>query len=246
MAGTLAIPGGPVNYSAFFPHAWLNGSFTFITLLTYGLAFSGLSKFRKDLHSGFSGVRPKMGFLESLFLVRKEIIQHSKFGNCSAQRSRKTAHFLVFYGFVLLLFVTTYAIVAAITGHYPLQPAHPFKILGNVAALMLALGLGIMIFNRLFNKNNAGNSNYSDWLLLISFFLLTISGIVVQLARFQNWGVAYQLYFFHLVCVWFVIIYLPYTKFAHVVYRVLALGFAYSIERESPDVKNRNSDSNKS
>ena len=28
LAGTLTIPDGPVNYSTFFPHAWLNSSFT--------------------------------------------------------------------------------------------------------------------------------------------------------------------------------------------------------------------------
>ena len=43
LAGTLEIPDGPVNYSKFFPHAWLNGSFTLLTFLSYGMALVGFS-----------------------------------------------------------------------------------------------------------------------------------------------------------------------------------------------------------
>lgn len=231
LAGTLTIPEGPVNYSAFFPHAWLNGSFTFITLLTYGVASIGFVKFWNDLKAAFPGSNPQVGFWKSLWQVKGELLLHSKFGECTAQRSRKVAHLLVFYGFVLLLLVTAYAIVAAVTHNYPLTLFNPFKVLGNVAALMLTIGLSIMIINRLTDPGTYGNSNYSDWLLLLSFLLLTISGIVVQFARLQDWGSAYYLYFFHLVCVWFVIIYLPGSKFVHLIYRTLALAFANSIGR---------------
>ncbi|MBE0646736.1 MAG: quinone-interacting membrane-bound oxidoreductase complex subunit QmoC [Bacteroidales bacterium] len=231
LAGTFAIPEGEVNYAAFFPHAWLNSSFTLITLLAYGMAAVGFVRFWNDLKAAFPERKPTIGFWRSLWQVKGDMLLHNRFGECTAQRSRKVAHLLVFYGFVLLLLVTAYAIVAAITHNYPLTRFNPFKIVGNIAALMLTIGLCIMLINRLKKSDIYGNSNYSDWLLLISMFLLTISGIVVQTARFLDWGWAYYLYFFHLVCVWFVIIYLPYTKFAHMVYRVLALTFANSIGR---------------
>lgn len=231
LAGTFSIPDGPVNYSAFFPHGWLNSSFTLITLLSYGLALRGLIRFRKDMKRNFPEFTMKHGFFKCFMQSLRSIMSHSKFGDCSSQRARRVAHFLVFYGFVLLLFVTAYAIVAAITHNYPLGLFNPFKIAGNFAGLMLIAGLGMMIFNRLFNKKNFGNSNYSDWLLLVSLFLLTISGAVVEAARFLDWGSAYHLYFFHLVCVWFVIIYLPYTKFGHLLYRTLAMMFATSVGR---------------
>ncbi len=231
LAGTFTIPEGPVNYSAFFPHGWLNSSFTLITFLSYGLAATGLFRFWKDMKKNFPDFSLEKGFFNCFRQSLGSIMTHSKFGECSSQKPRKIAHFLVFYGFILLLFVTAYAIVAAITHNYPLGLYNPFKIAGNIAGLMLLTGLGLMIFNRLFNKKNFGNSNYSDWLLLISILLLTISGIVVEVARFQNWSSAYHLYFFHLVCVWFVIIYLPYTKFGHLIYRTLAMMFARSIGR---------------
>jgi quinone-modifying oxidoreductase, subunit QmoC len=131
----------------------------------------------------------------------------------------------------LLLLVTLYAIYAAVSGRYPLSPVNVFKILGNVASLMLLGGLGIMIFNRLARREGTERSSYSDWLFLVAMFLLTLSGVLVQLARFGDWSVAYHLYFFHLVCVWFVIIYLPYTKFGHLVYRTVAMTYALAVNR---------------
>ena len=232
LAGTLKIPPGPVNYAKFFPHAWLNSSFSLITLLFYGFATRGVIQFYHDLKAQFPGVKPKKNFWKSLFLLRKEVLLHTKFGECNSQRSKRIAHSLIFYGFILLLFVTLYAIIAAITHNYPLKITNPFKIIGNVASAMLLVGLGIFIFGRLFNKKVVGNSNYSDWLLLVSFLLLTVSGIVVQFARFGNWDLAYHFYFFHLVCVWFVIIYLPFTKFAHMIFRLVAISFAESIGRK--------------
>ena len=145
---------------------------------------------------------------------------------------------LVIFGFGLLLLVTLYAIVATFTGDYPMSFRNPFKIAGNVASLMIYTGLGIMIHQRLFNRRVFGKTGYPDWLLLVSIFLLTLSGTLVEWARFGNWtihgdnAIAYYLYFFHLVAVWFVIIFLPYTKLGHMVYRTTALLYARSTGRK--------------
>ena len=162
----------------------------------------------------------------------RELMFHKNFDSCSTSKTRKWSHVLVFYGFVLLLLVTAYAIVAAITHNYPLGPTNPFKILGNVAALMLIVGCSSMILQRLFNKKKAGSSTYHDWIFLIVLLVLTISGVLLQSARFNNWtSIAYHLYLFHLVLVWFVIIYLPYTKFGHILYRTMAMVFSKSVQR---------------
>ena len=232
LAGTFSIPEGPVNYSHFFPHAWLNGSFTIITFLAYGLAFSGLRRFWNDLKAANPETKPAKGFIPSLFNLGKQILTHTYFSSCETNKSRRWAHILVFYGFIFLLLVTAFAIYATITHEYPLTITNPFKILGNVAAMMLIAGLVIMMINRFMNRDKAGIGNYSDWLFLIAMFSLTLSGVIVELARFQNWSIAYHLYFFHLVNVWFVIIYLPYTKFGHLLYRSIAMSFAGSIGRK--------------
>jgi quinone-modifying oxidoreductase subunit QmoC len=230
LAGTFRIPEGPVNYSEFFPHVWLNATFSAITLLFYLLAALGIGSFWRDMKRLTPPVENR-GRRIPLFRVMGEVISHSNFSKCGSPQARKLAHMLVFFGFGLLILVTLYAIRASVTEHYPLRFMDPFKIAGNLASLMIFAGIGIMIYQRLVNRRVFGKSGYTDWLLLIAIALLTFSGTMVEWARFGNWGCAYHLYFFHLVAVWFVIIYLPFTKLGHLFYRTAALLYARSIGR---------------
>jgi len=234
LAGTFRIPEGPVDYSKFFPHAWLNGTFSGITIFFYGLAFWGLGSFWNDMKglTPPSGSRQEGKISRKIFTVLGEVLTHSNFSACGSQRTRKIAHMMVFFGFGLLILVTIYAIWASITENYPLPFLNPFKIAGNLASLMIFAGLGIMVYQRLFNRSIFGNTSYTDWLMLAAIGLLTLSGTLVEMARFGNWSAAYHLYFFHLVAVWFVIMYLPFTKMGHVLYRTTALLYARSIGRK--------------
>ena len=231
LAGTFHIPEGPVDYSAFFPHGLLNGSFSAVTLFFYVLAALGIGRFWKDMKGltppGEAGKRriPVLGVLG-------EILSHSSFSACESRKTGKLAHMLLFFGFALLILVTLYAIWATLSHNYPLPLTNPFKILGNLASLMIYTGLGIMSWRRLTDKDVFGKNGYQDWLLLVAIALLTLSGTLVQLARFGDWALAYHLYFFHLVAVWFVIMYLPFTKLGHVFYRSTALLYARSIGRK--------------
>ena len=231
LAGTFRIPEGPVDYSAFFPHGLLNGTFSAITLFFYLLSSFGIGRFWKDMKrhspSGEAGMKRL-----PVFRVLGEILLHSNFSGCGTRKPGKLAHMMLFFGFALLITVTLYAIWATVTHHYPLPLSNPFKILGNLASLMIYTGLGMMTIQRLFNKSVFGKSGYSDWLLLVSIGLLTLSGTLVQFARFGDWALAYHLYFFHLVAVWFVIMYLPFTKLGHIFYRTTALLYARSIGRK--------------
>ena len=231
LAGTFRIPEGPVDYSAFFPHVWLNSTFSALTLLFYLLASLGIGSFWKDMRRLTPPAGGKGGKVP-LFRVLGEILSHSNFSGCGSRQVRKWAHMFVFFGFGLLILVTLYAIWASITHNYPLPFLNPFKIAGNVASLMIYCGLGIMVYHRVFNRNVFGKSSYTDWLLLTAIGLLTLSGTLVEMARFGNWSFAYHLYFFHLVAVWFVIMYLPFTKLGHVFYRTTALLYARSIGRK--------------
>lgn len=232
LAGTFSIPEGPVEYSKFFPHSWLNSSFSILTLVIIAFTVTGLTRFWKDMQSKFPGQVRKKSFVRAFISLLRELVTHRNFTGCSAQSSRKIAHLMVFYGFILLLFVTAYAIYAAISKNYPLAFTNPFKLLGNLASLFLITGLAIMIINRILNRDKYGHTGYSDWLFLVSLLVLTISGSLVEAARFGNWNFAYHLYFFHLCTVWFVIIYLPYMKFGHLLYRTTAMIFAKTIGRK--------------
>ncbi|HEC41718.1 MAG TPA: hypothetical protein ENI20_02685 [Bacteroides sp.] len=233
LAGTFSIPEGPVDYSEFFSHAWLNGSFTALFVLSTIGAVIGLRRFTRNVFTqrtvqktnpdkpdqGQSPQAPQPA-LRGILTVLGRIMSHRDFNSCDEQKSRSVTHFLVFWGFILLLFVTFFAILSTIFFEYPLSILNPIKIAGNLGAMMLLAGSSFMILNRLRKRDQ---SNYADWFFLLSFWLLTFSGMLVEGARFHEWSFAYHLYFFHLVMVWIIILYYPYTKFAHFLYRTVAM-----------------------
>ena len=227
-AGTMTIPPGEVDYSKFFPHAWLNISFTGLFLLSVSSLIFSIRKFWSDLSQGSDlphrneSARAKTSVLKSLVRLIPEIFFHKRFSECEAQRHRYLTHLAVFWGFIILLVVTFFAILSTIFFSYPLGILNPIKIAGNLGGMVLMLGAFIMISKRLVNREKL-NSEYSDWFFPVMLLLLGFSGFLVEGARFHNWSMAYHMYFVHLVLVWLVILYLPYTKFAHFVYRIIAL-----------------------
>jgi len=228
----LEIPPGEIIYSKFFPHKQLNISFSILVLLTiFGMMFS-IRKFLKDLKKNMPPKKIKNTVCKSFFEAFKEILSHRKFDKCNTNNYRFSTHLMVFYGFITLIFVTIFAIISVLFFQYPLSFFNPIKIAGNLAAVSLLTGLSIMILKRLTNKELSGNSTYFDWIFLISLYLLVITGVLVEVARFDSWKFAYHIYFVHLVLVWMVIVYLPYTKFGHMIYRFTALTYCKFIGRE--------------
>ena len=142
LAGTFRIPEGPVDYSAFFPHGLLNA-----TLFGHHPVF---------LPAGFAGNREVLERYETAESTRRGNVRRDFLFSVSWVRSfptpilqvagsrkpGKAAHLLLFYGFTLLILVTLYAIWATLTRRYPLPLKDPFKVLGNVASLMIYTGLG--------------------------------------------------------------------------------------------------------
>lgn len=231
-AGTLQIPEGPVNYSKFFPHGWLNNSFSIITLLSLLTLIVSIRDFRKDMGKLCPSQGKKQGGFKCFLQAIGDILSHRNINKCTDKGFKITPHFLVLWGFILLLIVTLFAILNVIMGTYPMSFTNPVKVVGNVAAIMLTIGMVSMIIRRIQKKDAVSNSSYFDWVFLISMFLLTLSGMLVEMARFLEWGAAsYYIYVFHLLLVWLIIIYFPFTKFGHVIYRLVAIIYAKRIGR---------------
>jgi len=88
-----------------------------------------------------------------------------------------------------------------------------------------------MLYLRLTNPERAGRSHYNDWLFIGLMFALAATGILSECMRLAGLAIpAYTIYFIHLVLILSMMLYFPYSKFAHMLYRALAIiyyrGFA--------------------
>ena len=231
-AGTTQIPVGNIDYSEFFPHAYLNSSVSILFLIVLIGIFFSIKSFWNDMKKNMPIPDKKNSIIKSVIATFKEVLLHTKFKTCSENKHRYYAHQLIFWGFVSLFVVTFFAIIFVILNKYPLDLWNPVKIIGNLASIALFIGIGILMFKRLFNKKTTEKNNYYDSFFILTIFFLTLSGVGVEMGRFLNWSFAYHIYFVHLVFVWLTIIYLPYTKFAHIIYRTVALVYTKHIGRE--------------
>jgi len=233
-------------YAQFFPHWLLIGFYGGFSCLAAVAAVAGMVRFwngmkRADVFGG-----APVGIGTSLVRVVKAIITHERFGECTAQAPRRVAHLTAFYGFVALYVVTLWAVAdlyinpyLGIASRYPFDLAHPMKILANVGGVLLVFGCVKAIVDRSRNGPAASVSTSFDW--VFAWLLLTVgaTGFVTEVLRFtvpsQANGaltnVAYGAYFVHLVVVFQLLIYLPYSKFAHVLYRSVAMVYAEHTSR---------------
>jgi quinone-modifying oxidoreductase subunit QmoC len=102
------------------------------------------------------------------------------------------------------------------------------------------------------NRKNAPEDGYHqsttfDWVFVWLLLLVGISGYVVEIFRFVAEGSAgaeayasgfaipaYSVYFVHLVLVFGLLVYLPYSKFAHMWYRLAAMIYGEVSGRTGP------------
>jgi quinone-modifying oxidoreductase subunit QmoC len=181
---------------------------------------------------------PRRDFWTSLIEALKEVFTHVTFKDCEANNIRYSAHLLVFYGMIGLA-VTT-AIVAFNFDILGLKPPSlngpgtvPIKVLGNVSAIAFVVGLGIMLVRRLTVPDQAGGSSYFDWLFIFFIFGTGATGLLTELIRWAGGvGSAYVLYTIHLMFVLALLLYLPFSKFAHLGYRTIAIAWSKAAGRK--------------
>jgi quinone-modifying oxidoreductase subunit QmoC len=252
LAGILGFLTHEGFYADLFPHWLLIGFYTFF----WGLAMLGASagvvcfwRAMKEADEAAGEYSPKLGIVPSITRVLTSVFSHGQFNKCQSQPSRRLAHLGAFYGTAALFIVSAWAVVALymlnpLIGdyfHYPFHIWNPWKILANLAAIALIGGCVMAIVNRRNNEKEAGVSTSFDWIFVWLLLAVGVTGLLTELLRFVAdpgvygaehtvWGgleyVAYAVYFVHLVVVFDLLVYLPYSKFAHIVYRTVALVYA--------------------
>ncbi len=103
---------------------------------------------------------------------------------------------------------------------------YPARLLGTLAGAMLVYGVTVAIVKRLRKTDEGATySTPSDWALLVLLWLGGMSGFALEVAIYlpRPYGWSYWMLLAHLVIVAELLVLLPFTKFAHVFYRTMAL-----------------------
>jgi quinone-modifying oxidoreductase subunit QmoC len=219
----MTIPKAPLLYSNFVPYWLIYAVFFSVTGLVSLVTMVSALRFWKLL--GSSGSRSG-SFVSNLIPVLIEIVTHKRFNKCEAARPRKTGHFALFWGFVGaavtsgLLVVDLYILKSPM----PLALTHPFKILGNLSAVLLVIGVVMLIANRTSDNPQVGASTAYDNFFMSVVALVVLSGCIVEIARLAlEPTIACYTYIWHLAIVMTLFATFPYSKFAHFLYRTLAM-----------------------
>jgi quinone-modifying oxidoreductase, subunit QmoC len=200
----------------------------------------GLKRFLNDMHQNalqegktdIEKIDPK-GMIMGLIRIIPTILKHDKFNECSENKDRATAHMMVLFGFIGLFIVTSIFFVAiyGLQSYGPYSQLNPVKWLANVSGVALIIGSFLMIRSRLSKKDQV--SAYKDWWLVGWALMLGITGMSVQVTRLLGLGgLSYTIYYVHLMFVWSLFFFIPYSKLAHLVYRTAAMAYNEYIGRK--------------
>lgn len=194
----------------------------------------GIKNFVADIHENavLTGKTDKKDFdqkeyLLALIKVIPTILKHSKFSECGENKERSSGHLMVLYSFIGLFIVTNIFFVTlyGLQIHGPYSQINPVKWLANISGVVLVAG-GYLLMKSRMDKKDQTNS-YKDWYLIGLVLGLGVSGMLTEITRLAGWAAgSYALYFIHLVFVFNLFAFLPFSKLAHLVYRTLAMAYA--------------------
>jgi len=202
----------------------------FFSIAVFGL---GLKRFLNDIHAQAvsTGKTEKkeldpVGLVTALIKTIPTILTHRKFNECSENKDRSTAHLMVLFSFIALFIVTNIFFVALyILGQPgPYSQLNPVKWLANIGGVGLVIGSILLIKKRLDSEDQV--SSYKDWYLLGLALGLGVTGLGTEISRLLGWAfVSYAVYFIHLMLIFCLFAYTPFSKLAHIVYRTVAMTY---------------------
>ncbi len=210
---------------------------TFVPLATFVgfVFFMSLKRFLNDVHENavLEGKTEKADLdyvqvAHSLKSVIPTILKHDKFNECETNKDRATPHMMVLFGFIGLFIVTAVCGTMLYLGNYPgpYPQLNPIKWLANVAGVALVIGSGLMIKNRL-DKKDEQLTAYKDWFILGVVFALGLTGMLSEMTRLMGMvTITFAMYYLHLISIFLLFAFLPFSKMAHLVYRTAAMAYA--------------------
>ena len=180
-------------------------------------------------------VFPLAAALNAVGTTLAEVFGQMRYRDCDTEKPAPPAplplrrwfvHYSIMMGMIGLALATALDYFFKTPGSYvPLWS--PVRLLGTVAGAFLVYGATIAVIQRLRKSDKySSHSLLSDWLFLGLLWGIGVTGFVLELADYaslSSWvGVVFLV---HIALAMELILLLPFTKLAHIVYRPLAIWF---------------------
>lgn len=235
-------PAGATDFYAVFAHNLLVGLFAPVFLFVLLALAMGVRRFWRDIGPATTGAPlTAPATAEAAHdVLRLKYLDGGHGEGCNNEddaftHSRRRAHHLTFYGFVLCFAATSVATVY----HYVLDWPAPYdlpslpKVLGAVGGVMLCIGT-LQLFRlkrRRHPLHGDAAQDAMDYGFMALLFITSASGLLLWgLRGHAQMPMALAI---HLGSVMALFATLPYNKFAHGVYRSAAM-LRYAVEKRQP------------
>ncbi len=154
-------------------------------------------------------------------------------------------HAATMIGFLGLLLATTLDFGLDVIGvkdtGEPVPLWYPVRLLGTVAGVMMMYGASGLMLRRWRKEGRTVRHSFtSDWMFLWLLWLAGLTGFVIELGLYLPspplWG--YVLFLVHVAIAMELTLLVPFTKFAHAIYRPVSL-FLGSLQQRTRDSQER-------
>lgn len=239
--------GAPVPFFEFVPGEWIHliGVILFVVV---GLSmFAGLAsmilRFRSERRR--EGIPLRLGALPGAVVSAVvEALNHQRFRQCDAGEPAPTpqswylrpwiVHLSVMGGFLAMLLATTLDYLLKPIGS-AVPPWYPMRVLGALGGLVCLYGLAIMLFRSKPDEDSHWRKrSFADWFFPVLLATTVLTGLFTEiLVYLPTTAAGHIVFLLHVVLAMDLVAMLPLTRFAHVLYRPLALAlFAW---RHAPE-----------
>lgn len=213
--------------------------FVLISMSTIFMMISRISKTNQLSFESLFKKGAKMNTLHALWeaVVVQSLAQKRYREECDKSEEGKHwflskwfVHAATMWGFLGLLSATALDFLLDVIGvkatgtFVPLW--YPTRLIGTLSGLLFMYGVSILLYQRIWSVDKSHSfSHVSDWIFLILLWFSGLTGFIIEIALYLPgaplWG--YWLFLFHVSVSIVLLLLIPFTKFAHAIYRIIAL-----------------------
>jgi nitrate reductase gamma subunit len=164
-----------------------------------------------------------------------ECMQESNPSTLGKLNSKWLAHVFTIWGFIGLFVATILDMFFKSSHNEMVDVFSPIRFLGIVSGIFFLIGVSSFIIKRVFKVNKFyAKSTYEDYFILVTLWMIGFTGVVLTTILYMDTvpaTIAYTFFVLHLVAFFELMIFAPFTKFAHIWYRTFALWIYYGLEK---------------